>query len=99
MALQYSTAANRHTMQRVRHDNVTNDVQTQNRHNTRMRMRTHNAKPREREKKTISLHGRNQIMTKGIERLGRKGGRLELPEIVGVPDNSAAPFESASAVC
>ncbi len=30
-------------MQRVRHDDVTNDVKTQNRHNTRMRMRTHDA--------------------------------------------------------
>jgi hypothetical protein len=68
-----------------------------------MRMRTHNAKPRARkEKKTISLHGHgdNQIMPKGIEGLrGEAGQELELPEIVGVPDNSAAPFESASAVC
>lgn len=63
-------------------------------------MRTHNANPRARkEKKTISLHGHgdNQIMTKGIERQGQE---LELPEIVGVPDNLAAPFKSASsAVC
>ena len=90
-------------MQRVRHDNVTNDVQT---HKIdiiqRMRMRTHNAKPREKRKKTISLHGHNQIMTKGIERLGREerqGRALELPVIVGVPDNSPTPFESTSAVC
>ncbi len=63
-------------MQRVRHENVTNDVQTQIRHNTRMRMRTrtHNAKPREREKKTISLHDHNQTMTKGIKGLGREVG-------------------------
>lgn len=43
-------------MQRVRHDNVTNDVQTQIRHNTRMRTRTrtHNAKPREKETRPLA---------------------------------------------
>ena len=62
-------------------------------------------KPREKGREDdISLHGRNQIMTKEIEGLGRKRGRhsdsdLELPEIVGVPDNSATPFESTSSVC
>jgi hypothetical protein len=77
-------------MQRVRHDNVTDDIQTQNTHNTRTRMGTHNAKPREREKvKTISRRG--QIMTKGIERLGTEAG-TRTPRDRRCPRQLASPI-------